>query len=180
MSSAAAAAQSGPAAIAVEELRVRRGGRPVLHGVSFEVGRGSVTGLLGPSGCGKTTLMRAIVGVQIVESVTQIAVRPFRGSMDEPDDRIEEAGKLALKRCCHAMRHIAPVSEALHLLAPVLNALLQCFRRAAFVQHAADAGFRGIAADAREDASYLPRRNRGEDDDPERTPGHSFFFHHPR
>jgi ABC-2 type transport system ATP-binding protein len=28
---------------------------------------GSVTGLLGPSGCGKTTLMRTIVGVQIVE-----------------------------------------------------------------------------------------------------------------
>jgi ABC-2 type transport system ATP-binding protein len=28
---------------------------------------GSVTGLLGPSGCGKTTLMRSIVGVQIVE-----------------------------------------------------------------------------------------------------------------
>jgi ABC-2 type transport system ATP-binding protein len=29
---------------------------------------GSVTALLGPSGCGKTTLMRAIVGVQIVEA----------------------------------------------------------------------------------------------------------------
>ena len=28
--------------------------------------RGAVTGLLGPSGCGKTTLMRAIVGVQVV------------------------------------------------------------------------------------------------------------------
>jgi ABC-2 type transport system ATP-binding protein len=30
------------------------------------VGEGSVTGLLGPSGCGKTTLMRTIVGVQIL------------------------------------------------------------------------------------------------------------------
>jgi ABC-2 type transport system ATP-binding protein len=40
----------------------------VLRDVSFEVSRGSVTGLLGPSGCGKTTLMRAVVGVQIVES----------------------------------------------------------------------------------------------------------------
>jgi len=59
---------AGPAAIVVEGLRVRRGGRPVLHDLSFGVAGGSVTGLLGPSGCGKTTLMRAIVGVQIVES----------------------------------------------------------------------------------------------------------------
>ncbi len=57
-----------PAAIVVDGLRVRRGGRPVLHGLSFAVAGGSVTGLLGPSGCGKTTLMRAIVGVQVVEA----------------------------------------------------------------------------------------------------------------
>jgi ABC-2 type transport system ATP-binding protein len=56
------------AAISVDGLRVRRGGSPVLHGVTFSVARGKVTGLLGPSGCGKTTLMRAIVGVQVVES----------------------------------------------------------------------------------------------------------------
>jgi len=59
---------AGPAAIAVEGLRVKRGGRRVLRDLSFAVASGSVTGLLGPSGCGKTTLMRAIVGVQIVES----------------------------------------------------------------------------------------------------------------
>ncbi|WP_432868922.1 ABC transporter ATP-binding protein [Microbispora rosea] len=56
---------SGPA-IAVRDLRVVRGGAEVLHGLTFEVPRGQVTGLLGPSGCGKTTLMRAVVGVQIV------------------------------------------------------------------------------------------------------------------
>jgi ABC-2 type transport system ATP-binding protein len=56
------------AAIAVEGLRVRRGGNPVLHGLSFDVPSGGITGLMGPSGCGKTTLMRSIVGVQIVES----------------------------------------------------------------------------------------------------------------
>jgi ABC-2 type transport system ATP-binding protein len=56
----------GDAAIDIEHLRVVRGGREVLNGVSLQVTRGSVTGLLGPSGCGKSTLMRAIVGVQIV------------------------------------------------------------------------------------------------------------------
>jgi ABC-2 type transport system ATP-binding protein len=55
-------------AVRVEELRVVRGGRPVLPGISCSVARGRVTGLLGPSGSGKTTLMRAIVGVQVVES----------------------------------------------------------------------------------------------------------------
>ncbi|MPY82302.1 MAG: ATP-binding cassette domain-containing protein [Actinophytocola sp.] len=54
-------------AVVVDDLRVKRGGRDVLNGISFEIEPGTVTGLLGPSGCGKTTLMRALVGVQIVE-----------------------------------------------------------------------------------------------------------------
>ncbi len=62
------APQSVTPAIVVDGLRVRRGTREVLHGLSFGVAAGRVTGLLGPSGCGKTTLMRAIVGVQVVES----------------------------------------------------------------------------------------------------------------
>ncbi|HEU5357405.1 MAG TPA: ABC transporter ATP-binding protein [Actinocrinis sp.] len=53
-------------AIEIRELRVVRGARPVLNGVSLTIARGTVTGLLGPSGCGKSTLMRAIVGVQKV------------------------------------------------------------------------------------------------------------------
>ncbi|MGH8869105.1 MAG: ABC transporter ATP-binding protein [Actinomycetes bacterium] len=55
-------------AVRVEGLRVRRGGRRVLQDISVTVHRGSVTGLLGPSGCGKTTLMRAVVGVQVIEA----------------------------------------------------------------------------------------------------------------
>jgi ABC-2 type transport system ATP-binding protein len=51
-------------AIVVEDLRVRRDGREVVHGLSFAVPRGSVTGLVGPSGGGKTTVLRAVVGVQ--------------------------------------------------------------------------------------------------------------------
>jgi ABC-2 type transport system ATP-binding protein len=56
------------AAISVEELQVVRGGNEVLPSISLEVERGSITGLLGPSGAGKTTLIRAIVGVQVVAS----------------------------------------------------------------------------------------------------------------
>ena len=53
-------------AISIRDLHVVRGGRTVLPGISLDVRRGSVTGLLGPSGSGKTTLIRAIVGVQVV------------------------------------------------------------------------------------------------------------------
>ena len=51
-------------AIAARGLRVRRGGREVLHGLTFELPGGRIAGLIGPSGGGKTTLMRAVVGVQ--------------------------------------------------------------------------------------------------------------------
>ena len=43
-----------------------RGGRVALDDVTVQVARGAITGLLGPSGCGKTTLLRSIVGTQIV------------------------------------------------------------------------------------------------------------------
>lgn len=56
--------------VEVRDLRVVRGGREVLHGLTFRVPHGAVVGLLGPSGCGKTTLMRAVVGVQIVRGGT--------------------------------------------------------------------------------------------------------------
>ncbi|HEY5856252.1 MAG TPA: ABC transporter ATP-binding protein [Aldersonia sp.] len=55
-------------AVVVDGLTVRRGAREVLHGLDLQIARGSMTGLLGPSGCGKTTLMRCLVGTQIVES----------------------------------------------------------------------------------------------------------------
>lgn len=60
-----ATGHDGPAVL-VNDLRVVRGGREVLHDVGFDVPRGTVTGVLGPSGCGKTTLLRSIVGAQIV------------------------------------------------------------------------------------------------------------------
>ena len=56
--------------IDVQGLRVVRGKRVALDDVSVQIARGTITGLLGPSGCGKTTLMRSIVGTQIIEKGT--------------------------------------------------------------------------------------------------------------
>jgi ABC-2 type transport system ATP-binding protein len=52
--------------VVIDHLRVIRGRRPAIHDLSVQIARGTITGLLGPSGCGKTTLMRGIVGTQII------------------------------------------------------------------------------------------------------------------
>src|SRR5437773_8678800 len=67
-------------AIEVRDLVVVRGKRPVLHGLTCAVPRGSVTGLLGPSGSGKTTLMRCVVGVQKIVSGTVTVLGQPAGS----------------------------------------------------------------------------------------------------
>ncbi|MEU0885981.1 ABC transporter ATP-binding protein [Lentzea sp. NPDC005914] len=68
------------AAVEVTGLRVYRGKRLVLRDVSCTIPRGSVTGLLGPSGCGKTTLMRSVVGVQIVSGGSVTVLGSSAGS----------------------------------------------------------------------------------------------------
>ncbi|WP_178359312.1 ABC transporter ATP-binding protein [Mycolicibacterium hippocampi] len=72
---------TAPSAIDIRDLRVMRGGRLALDDITVQVPRGVITGLLGPSGCGKTTLMRSIVGTQIVSrgSVTVLG-RPAGSS----------------------------------------------------------------------------------------------------
>jgi len=67
-------------AIGVERLRVVRGGRLALAELALTVRTAVVTGLLGPSGSGKTTLMRAIVGVQQIESGTVTVLGREAGS----------------------------------------------------------------------------------------------------
>jgi putative spermidine/putrescine transport system ATP-binding protein len=47
----------------IVDLRSSYGDKPVLDGVSFEVGDGELVAVLGPSGCGKTTLLKTIAGL---------------------------------------------------------------------------------------------------------------------
>ncbi|HEX5296220.1 MAG TPA: ATP-binding cassette domain-containing protein, partial [Streptosporangiaceae bacterium] len=56
------------AAASASDLVVRRQGHVILDGLTFTIPRGRVSGLLGPSGCGKTTLMRTLVGVQVIDA----------------------------------------------------------------------------------------------------------------
>lgn len=48
----------------------RLGGRPVLNGINLKVQRGEILVLCGPSGTGKTTLLRALSGLETIDSGT--------------------------------------------------------------------------------------------------------------
>ena len=55
-------------AISIESLSVSRGGVNLLQGVDIELENGQAGILRGPNGVGKTTLLRALAGLQPVES----------------------------------------------------------------------------------------------------------------
>ena len=54
--------------VRLESARVILGGRLVLGPLELEIARGEHLLVVGPSGCGKTTLLRAIAGLQKLES----------------------------------------------------------------------------------------------------------------
>lgn len=49
--------------IEIRDLRKRHGKKEVLHGISFTVGSGKVTGFLGPNGAGKSSTLRILLGL---------------------------------------------------------------------------------------------------------------------
>ncbi|HEV7422198.1 MAG TPA: ABC transporter ATP-binding protein [Mycobacterium sp.] len=73
---------AGGPAVSIEHLKVIRGKRTALADVSLRISHGTITGLLGPSGCGKTTLMRCMVGTQIIASGTVTVLGRPAGSRE--------------------------------------------------------------------------------------------------
>jgi zinc transport system ATP-binding protein len=51
-----------PPLVAMQDLWVELGGRPILRGISAEIARGRITAVIGLNGSGKTTLLRTLVG----------------------------------------------------------------------------------------------------------------------
>jgi ABC-type polar amino acid transport system ATPase subunit len=52
----------------LSDVRLRRGEREVLAGVTFGVTQGEIVALMGPSGSGKTTVLRLIAGLEPFQS----------------------------------------------------------------------------------------------------------------
>ncbi|MGH3638697.1 MAG: ABC transporter ATP-binding protein [Mycobacterium sp.] len=69
-------------AVSITHLTVVRGRRTALEDVTVHISPGTITGVLGPSGCGKTTLIRSIVGTQIIASGTVTVLGRPAGSAD--------------------------------------------------------------------------------------------------
>lgn len=57
-------------ALRIETAEKNFGGVAVLRGVDLEVRAGTCVAVLGPSGCGKTTLLRAVAGLESLDSGT--------------------------------------------------------------------------------------------------------------
>ena len=69
-------------AVSVKQLHVNKGKVAAVDGVTFELARGTITGLIGPSGSGKTTLMRTLVGAQAFQRGEVIILGHNAGSAD--------------------------------------------------------------------------------------------------
>jgi len=60
----------------VRAMEVRRGGRTIVTDATFTAAPGEVVALMGASGAGKTTILRAIAGLDAIESGTVSIPRP--------------------------------------------------------------------------------------------------------
>ena len=107
-----------PPVIALDDLRVSLGGRPVLKGLTGEL-RGRCIGLLGPNGAGKSTLINTLLGFHPVAggkalvfgrdlSTEATAIRSAIGYMPESDAFIADMTGVAFVRYMAELAGLPP------------------------------------------------------------------------
>jgi iron complex transport system ATP-binding protein len=67
------------AALELERVSIRLGGRQVVDEVTVDLGRGEWTVVIGPNGAGKTTLLRALAGLVRHDGAIRLHGRPVSG-----------------------------------------------------------------------------------------------------
>jgi ABC-type polar amino acid transport system ATPase subunit len=87
----------------IESLRVRRGAREILRGVSFSVASRSLVALMGLSGSGKSTLLRSVAALEPFDSgqirVSDVELGPGVRRPPSPDPLRERVGMVFQFHC---------------------------------------------------------------------------------
>ena len=98
--------------LTIDALRLRRGTREVLRGVSLRVSRGELVALMGLSGGGKTTVLRSVA-----------ALEPFDGGTIDVDGVVLRAGPLPPRTMAKELRKRVGMVFQLHYLFEHLTVL---------------------------------------------------------
>ena len=93
------------AVLRLTDVRLSRGLRRVLAGVTFHVQRGELVALMGPSGVGKTTVLRVVAGLEAFES----------GTVQVEDMAISGGANIAAARLYAFRRKVGMVFQFHHL-----------------------------------------------------------------
>jgi len=104
--------------LSVRDLACRRGGLPVLRGVSFDCAAGEALVLRGPNGIGKTTLLRTVAGLQPAAGGTITAPEEgiaYAGHADGLKAALSVRANLAFWASVYGTRDIAPALAAFDL-----------------------------------------------------------------
>jgi len=100
---AAPVERSANAPLEVDALRVRRGTRDILRGVSFSVASRSLVALMGLSGSGKSTLLRSVAALEPFDGgeirVGDVELRPGLRRPPSPDPLREQVGMVFQFHC---------------------------------------------------------------------------------
>jgi len=114
--------------LAIENLRLSRGTREVLRGVTLRAERGELVALMGLSGGGKTTVLRSVA-----------ALEPFDAGTIDVDNVVLRPGPLASRATLRELRKRVGMVFQLHYLFDHLTAIQNVMLAPLYVAKAARA-----------------------------------------
>ncbi len=104
----------------IRNIKKKFGNKVVLNGISFNVNKGDIIGIIGPSGCGKSTLLRCINGLEKPDSGQII----FNNSVISSEKSIIQMRKKIgmVFQQFNLFNHLSVIDNI--TLAPVMNKLM--------------------------------------------------------
>jgi len=134
--------------LAIENLRLSRGTREVLRGVTLRAERGELVALMGLSGGGKTTVLRSVA-----------ALEPFDAGTIDVDNVVLRPGPLASRATLRELRKRVGMVFQLHYLFDHLTAIQNVMLAPLYVAKAARAETEARAMKLLESLGVAHRRD---------------------